>query len=173
MSELFCLYIEHLPNYYPVRVSHFSLIPDENFWEHLSLALPSELIFCLFRTLCSERFIRDYSAESRLDRLEIVVKWFQVSPTDKPLLVQLKSDLFIFLPRNLAPSDRATCMIASGVNFIDTKLSINFEISELHNIFIWLFNAHQSLLPFPQCSYVITIKTGWTSWQSNLLVTVD
>ena len=85
MSELLCLYFEHLPNYYPVRDAYFCHDSYDSFWEHLSLALPSELIFYLFRTLCSERFIRDYSAESRLDRLEIIVEWFQVSPTDKPL----------------------------------------------------------------------------------------
>ena len=83
MSELLCLYVEHLPNYYPVRDAYFCHDSYDSFWEHLSLALPSELIFYLLRKIPS--IICDYSAESRLDRLEIIVEWFQVSPTDKPL----------------------------------------------------------------------------------------
>ena len=48
-------------------------------WEHLSGALPTEMIFYLLRSIGSEYLIRDFFPESRLNRLEIIVKWLQVS----------------------------------------------------------------------------------------------
>ena len=55
-------------------------------WEHLSGALPTEMIFYLLRSIGSEYLIRDSFPDSRpilsyprLNRLEIIVKWLQVS----------------------------------------------------------------------------------------------
>ena len=91
-SELFSLCIEHLPECYSVRPSLYffwdldsPLVfcdcfpnPDWSFREHLSHALPTEMIFYLFRSNHSERLIRRYSTKSVLDMLEIM-KWLRVS----------------------------------------------------------------------------------------------
>ena len=47
--------------------------------EHLSYALPTEIIFYLLRSIPSECLLRDYSTELKLDTLEIIIKWLQVS----------------------------------------------------------------------------------------------
>ena len=86
------LCIEHLPNFYSVRHSKFGLfifpqrdqcfqvlVPNWNFKEHLSRALPTEMIFYLLRSIRSECLIRDYSPELMLDMLEIIIEWLQVS----------------------------------------------------------------------------------------------
>ena len=84
LSVFFSLFIEHLPNCYPVRPS----IPltgvvrsDWCFWEHLSRALPTEMILNLLRSIRSERLmpVRKYSAKVMLDILEIIIMWLQVS----------------------------------------------------------------------------------------------
>ena len=82
LSEVFSLYIEHLPNCYSVRpiisLSRIA-ISDWCFLEHLSQALPTKLIFDLLRSIPSERLKRDDPPELILDILEIIVKWLQVS----------------------------------------------------------------------------------------------
>ena len=79
-GELFSLCIEHLPHCYSVSCSFFSfLVPDWNFRGHLSRALPTENIFRLLRSTHSNDLMRDYSAESMRDTLEIIVEWLQVS----------------------------------------------------------------------------------------------
>ena len=88
---LLCIY--HLPNcYYSVRPSPFNLYscfpdPDWSFREHLSRALPTEMIFYLLRSIRSEHLLRDYSIELMLDMLEIIIKWLQVggSECNRPL----------------------------------------------------------------------------------------
>jgi hypothetical protein len=102
-----------------------ALIPD---WtEHLSRALPTEKIFYLLRSNKSELYIyiHDNSAELMLDTLESIIKWLQVSFSEcNGGTPQLK---IRFVSRNLGPSDRATCTIASRMNFFDTKLSLNLS----------------------------------------------
>ena len=80
----FSLCIEHLPNR-SVRhspIGNCYLNPDWSFGEHLSRALPTEMIFYLLRSIRSEYLIRDYSAQSMLDILEIIVEWLQVSVSE-------------------------------------------------------------------------------------------
>ena len=82
LSELFSLCIEHLPNFYSVRrIISLSgnVISDWCFREHLCHALPTEMIFNLLRSIPSHRLIPVYSRKLRLDILEIIVKWLQVS----------------------------------------------------------------------------------------------
>ena len=91
LSELFSLCIEHLPDCYSARPNIFSsqiVRPDWCFREHLSHALPTEMIFDLLRSIPSERLtvnlsypilICDYSEELMADILEIIIKWLQVS----------------------------------------------------------------------------------------------
>ena len=119
---------ERPPHYYSLRHTYYYLIPDWSLWGHLSLALPTEMIFHQLRSIHLDRLERDYSTELMLDALEIIIKWLQVSvsavnATDKPLRLKIQ-----FVSRDLVPSDRVTCTIASRVNFFDTKLSIKFTL---------------------------------------------
>ena len=80
----FSLGIEYLPNCYSVRPSPFYLynhflIPNRSFREHLSRALPTEVIFYLLRSIRLEFLLYDYTGELMLDTLEIITKWLQVS----------------------------------------------------------------------------------------------
>ena len=88
--------------------------------EHLSRALPTEIIFYLLRSIRSESLISTSIAEEMLDRLEIIIKWLQVSlsvnTTDIPFILKIQ-----FVSRDLVPSDRATCTIASRVNFFESS----------------------------------------------------
>ena len=54
---------------------------DWAFREHISRALPTELIFYLLRSIPSDVLIRagDFPEELRFDTLEIIIKWLQVS----------------------------------------------------------------------------------------------
>ena len=91
--ELFSFWIEHLPYCYFVRHYYYFLIPDWSLWEHLSRALPTEMIFHQLRSIHSDRLVRDNSVELMLDTLDIIIKWLQVSvrmQLTKPL--RLKSD---------------------------------------------------------------------------------
>ena len=82
--ELFFPCIEHLPYCYSVRHYYHFFIPDWSLWEHLSHAIPTEMIFDQLRSIRSVRpLIPDYSAESMLDTLDIIIKWLQVSVSDR------------------------------------------------------------------------------------------
>ena len=50
--------------------------------EHISHALPSEMIFYLLRLIHSQCLIPDYSTKLLPDMLEIVIKWLQVSVSE-------------------------------------------------------------------------------------------
>ena len=75
----------------------------------------------LLRSILSEHLIGEYSAELILEI--IITRWLQVSVGEcSRQIPQTKIQLLL---RDLVPSDWSTYMIASGVNFFDTKLSIN------------------------------------------------
>ena len=57
-------------------------MPNWSFREHLSHALPTEMILYILRSIRSESLILDYSSELMLDTLEIIVKWLQVSVSE-------------------------------------------------------------------------------------------
>ena len=152
---LFSLCIEHCPDCYSVRPFY----RNESLWDHLSRALPTEMIFDLLRSIRSERLIHD---DYMLDTLEIIIKWLQVSVSEwwsrQPSPSQTKNR---FVSRDLIPSGRATCTIASRLNFFDTRmlyLSIDFEVWDLRlsvsqaNVintskhFYMIVNAFQPLL---------------------------
>ena len=124
-SEPFSLCIGHLRNCYSVRKSHHitsSFLRCRSLKEHLPNSLPSEKIFYLLRSIPLESPIRDYSAEWILDTLEIIIKWLQVSVNCNRQTPQTKIQI---LSRNLVPSDRPICTIASKVNsIVDTKLPL-------------------------------------------------
>ena len=80
---LFSLSTEHLPKCYSVRRSVCFINPDWTFREHISRSLPTERIFYLLRSIQSECLLREYSAELMLDTLEIIIKWLQVSVSER------------------------------------------------------------------------------------------
>jgi hypothetical protein len=123
----FSLCIEHLPYCYSYSVRHYYdfLISDRSLREHLSRAAPTEMIFNQLRSIPSrsDRYIRGHSTELTPDTLEIIIQWFQVSVSECYFALKIR-----FVSRDLDPSDRATCTFASRVNFVDTKLSLNFYV---------------------------------------------
>ena len=80
--ELFSLGIEHLAYFYSARDSYPPLIPDRSLWEHFPRALPTEMIFDQLRKIPSDRLLSGYSTELKLNTLEIIVKWLQVSVSE-------------------------------------------------------------------------------------------
>ena len=56
--------------------------PNWTFRDHLSHALPTEMIFYLLRSIPSDRLIRLNPTESMLVALEIIFNWLQVSVSD-------------------------------------------------------------------------------------------
>ena len=122
---LFSLCIEHWPDCYSVRPFY----RNESLWDHLSRALPTEMIFGLLRSIRSERLIHD---DYMLDTLEIIIKWLQVSVSEWNWQPSRTKNRFV--SRDLIPSHRATCTIASRLNFFDTRilsLSFDFEVWDL------------------------------------------
>ena len=57
----------------------WSIGSNWSFREHLSRALPTEMIFGLLRSIRSEHLIGEYSAELTL---EIIIEWLQVSVSE-------------------------------------------------------------------------------------------
>jgi hypothetical protein len=62
---------------------HYFLNPYWSFREHLPRALPTEMIFRRLRSIHSDHLIHDYSAELMLDTLGIIIKWLQVSVSER------------------------------------------------------------------------------------------
>ena len=103
------------------------------------------MIFHLLRSILrSKRLIRDYFTHTGLTQ-EIIIKWLQVGVSEYKKTLRLK---FLFVSRDLVPSDRATCTITSRVNFSNTKkLSLfNFGVRNLRV---------SPLLPLPRRSYLV------------------
>ena len=85
------LFIERLPNCYSVSSSpfylyHCNISPDRAFKEHISHALPTEMIFYLLRSIPSKLLLLrrslHYLEKSELETLEIIIKWLQVSVSE-------------------------------------------------------------------------------------------
>ena len=87
ISELFSLRIERLPNCYSVSthkpIPYSDAGPELAFREHISHALPTEMIFHLLQSIPSEYLIHHLGeSESKYHRLEIIIKWLQVSVSE-------------------------------------------------------------------------------------------
>ena len=101
IRELFSLCIERLPNCYSVSLSSQQLLyagPELTFREHISRALPSEMIFHLLRSIPSESLLRfRVPGESKYHTLEIITKWLQVSVSEcnRQTLQTKKSNLYL------------------------------------------------------------------------------
>ena len=79
---LFSLHLNHFGTNCSVRPFPsfiYFLEPVWGFREHLSRALPTEMILNLLRSIPLKHIILDYSVESSLDMLENIVDWLQVS----------------------------------------------------------------------------------------------
>ena len=50
--------------------------------EHLSRALPSDLIFFQLRSIPSKSLMPSYFSEFKLEIIEIIIKWLQVSASE-------------------------------------------------------------------------------------------
>ena len=89
--------------------------------DHLSRSLPTEKIFDLLRqSIHSESLIRHYSAElvfDIVDILEVIIKWLEVSFRKCNRQLETPQTNNPICSRHLVPSDRATCTIASRMNF--------------------------------------------------------
>ena len=85
-GEPFSLCIEGLSNCYSVRSGEYSIRrrSDWAFRNHISLALPTETIFYLLRSIRSEFLICNYFGEDvlYLDTLEMIINWLQVSVSE-------------------------------------------------------------------------------------------
>ena len=87
-SEVFSLCIERLHNCYSVSSRHKLLEagPEWAIRKHISLALPTDMIFHLLQSIPSESllwFPRN-PGESEYHTLETIIKWLEVSATHKP-----------------------------------------------------------------------------------------
>ena len=78
--------MEHLPDCFarPSSFRHCFLNPNRSFRVHLSLALPTEIIFNLLRSIRSERLasVPGYPVESLPVMLDIIIEWLQVSVSE-------------------------------------------------------------------------------------------
>ena len=86
-GELFSLCIERLPNCYSVSLGFGSALnagPEWAIREHISRALPTEMIFHLLQSIPSEhlRIRFPVPGESQYHTLEIIIKWLQVSVSE-------------------------------------------------------------------------------------------
>ena len=118
-----------------------------------------------------------------LDILEIIIKWLQVgvtNATDKPLTLKIQN-----FARDLVPSARTTCTIASRVNFFDTKLSVNVDSQGFLNnqiptlTYLKTFLYHESWLSMHTNNFTTTStmylycdyrRIGWTPWRGEFTI---
>ena len=77
----FSLCIERLPNSYSVSSHPNFYNGSDSFSEHISRALPTEMIFYLLRSIPSESLIL-YSGNLKFEMLEAIIKWLQVSVSE-------------------------------------------------------------------------------------------
>ena len=115
-SVLCSLFIKDLSNCYYVRLHPFRLDRNWSFIDHLSCALPTETIFDLLESIRSESLIPHYSEEFVFDMLKVIIKWLEVSFKEcNRQFETLRTNPIC--SRELVLTDRATCTIASRVNF--------------------------------------------------------
>ena len=129
LSELSSLFIKDLPNCYYVRPLPFSCYVQRNwsFRDHLSRARPTERIINLLRSIRSESLMGDnHTVQSLFDMLKVIIKLLEVSFRECNRELETPQTDNPICSRNLVLSDRATCTIASRVNFfVSKKISVN------------------------------------------------
>ena len=85
--------------------------------DHLPCARPTENIFNLLESLRSESSLFRYPTELEFDMLKVITKWLEVSFRECNRLLETPQTNNQISSRDLDPSDRAPCTIASRVNF--------------------------------------------------------
>ena len=90
---------------------------ERSFIDHLSRALPTENIFNLLESFHSESLVRYYHSEELIDMLKAIINWLEVSFKECRRQLETSQTNNPICSRDLVPSDRATCTIASGLNF--------------------------------------------------------
>ena len=121
------LFIKDLPNCYYVRPLPFSCYVQRNwsFRDHLSRARPTERIINLLRSIRSESLMGDnHTVQSLFDMLKVIIKLLEVSFRECNRELETPQTDNPICSRNLVLSDRATCTIASRVNFFVSKKNI-------------------------------------------------
>ena len=131
MSEHSSLFIEDLHNCYYVRPRQFSCVVEQNwsFMDHLSGALPTRNIFNLLDEIRSgprkfglRSLIRPYQHQYNANMVyKVIIKWLEVCFRESNRQLDTPPTNNPICSRDLVPSDRATCTIASKVNFILKK----------------------------------------------------
>ena len=92
--------------------------------DHLSRALPTENILDLLESLRSESLIYHYPAELVFGMLKVIIKWLEVSFRECNRHLETPQTNNLICSRDLVPSDRETCTIASRVTFFISKKNL-------------------------------------------------
>ena len=151
--------IKDLPNCYYVRSRQFSCDVEKNwsFMDHLSHTLPTEKIFDLLRqSIRSGSLTRHCPAELVFDMLRVIIKWLEVSFRTCNRKLETNNPI---CSRDLVPSDRATCTIASRVNSVSSGNSVNLDRHwrGFHNhqiLYIWNISAIFKASAYPETPLV-------------------
>ena len=125
-SHLSSLLIKDLSDCYYVRPQAGSVpSPIERNWsfiDHLSRARPTGNIIDLLESIPSESLIRHCSAELVFDMLKVIIKWLEVSVRERNRQLETPQTNNPICCRDLVPSERDTCTIASRANnFVSKK----------------------------------------------------
>ena len=176
-SELSSLLIKDLPNCYYVRPLQFSNHIEMNwsfmhisFMDHISHALPTEKIFDLLKSIRSKSLLRHYySAELVFEMLKVIIKWLEVSFKEFNRQLETPQTNNTICSRDSVPSDRATCTIASRVNFFVSNKNLGVRQLEpwCHDVDREAFHNHQMLyivnIPaiFKTSAYPETLLEHW------------
>ena len=127
LSDCQCYSVRSSPFY----LYHCDISPVWTFREHISRALPTEMIFYLLHSTPLNLLLRpyDYSRKLKLGTLEIITNWLQVSIIECNCQWQaLWIKIWFVSSSNMVPSDRATCIIASRANFFFKNLSLSLQV---------------------------------------------
>ena len=93
--------------------------------DHLSRALPTEKIFDLLESIRSKSLMRHYPAELMFDMLKVIIKWLEVSFRECNRQLETPQTNNPISSRDLVPSDREACTIASRVTFFVSKKNLH------------------------------------------------
>ena len=152
MSELSSLFIKDLPDCYYVRsLGRPSRCVEKNcfFMDHFSRALPTKNIFYLLESIHSGSLMRRRCpAELVFDMLKVIIKWLEVSFRECNQHLENSQTDNPICSRDLVPSDRATCTIASSVHIFVSKKNLRQHVGRQ------AFHNHQILYTLNITCYI-------------------
>ena len=103
-----------------------------SFKDHLPRTRPTKNIFNLLESLRSESLLRRYPAELAFDMLKVIIKWLEVSFRECNRQLETPQTNNPICSRDLVQRDKATCTIASRVNFF--KFISNKNLRLVHRL---------------------------------------